>query len=947
MEMDATRWAAIERLYHAAREREDAAERAAFLDSACAGDAALRAEVESLLAHDRDASALMNEPAAAQLAGAAPAAAMRFDGVRFGPYKLGARLGAGGMGEVYRAEDTRLGRDVAVKVLPAYLSSDPARRARLEREARAIAAVTHPNICALYDVGREGDVEFLVLEYVQGDTLARRLERGRLPLDEALRIAREMAAALAAAHAIGIVHRDLKPANVVLTREGAKLLDFGLAKLVAPAGSTSVSQPTEAPSLTAIGTILGTVQYMSPEQVEGRETDARSDIFAFGAILHEMLSGMKAFEGKSQASLMAAILEREPTPLPQLRPETPPALARVVRTCLAKDPARRWQSAVDLERELAWVREDLGSGTVQQPVLPVRGRLKAGLAWGIAVIAIVIAAVSVIWRERPARRLPGPPLQLGFEIPIEPASVPRFATISPDARYVTFVETDPDAPEESRLWIHDLRASQAHAIEDTTGAQFPFWSPDSRSIAFFARGALRRLDTTTGSIQTLCDAPGGRGGAWGPDGTIVFAGVSTPLMRISAQGGQATSVTKLDPAKDRGHRLPFFLEDGRHFLFTKIRVTEGNVVAVGSLDSGDTVDILSGGGLETQGEFAAGKLIYVREGALVAQDFDVKSLAPRGERVPLVRRVGDDGLSRSAFSVSADGTIVYRSAANQISQLTAMSRRGAVLRTLGKAGVFFGLGVSPDGRSLAVARLDPSTDLSSIWVMNLLDGHEAVAVSGADSASPVWTADGKRILYQRARGWAIYDVYATDLETGRDELLVQSDRASLAPFAALPDRTVLYGKQGNTGDDQLWRAIAGASAPGERIVTASPPFDVDVSPDGRWMAYTSIVGERAEVIVQGYPSGPRRQITSGGGGQAQWSGDGKELYFLTDKGTRLNAAPVVVSPALAVGTPRVLFEVPRGSTYAPGPDGQTFYVALRQLRTRPPPLMVLVNWLEK
>ena len=947
MGMDTERWAAVERLYHAARERRDAGGRAAFLDQACANDAALRAEVESLLAHDPDTSAFMEVPAVAQLAGDMAAATARFEGVRFGPYKLGALLGAGGMGEVYRAEDTRLGREVAIKVLPAYLSTDPARRARLEREARAIAAVTHPNICALYDVGREGDVEFLVLEYVQGDTLAGRLTRGAMPLDDALRIARDIAAALAAAHARGIVHRDLKPANVVLTRAGAKLLDFGLAKLAGPAAASSASRPTNAASLTEIGSILGTLQYMSPEQVEGQEADARSDIFAFGAILHEMVSGVKAFEGKSQASLIAAILEREPTPLPQLRPDTPPALARVVRTCLTKDPAARWQSAADLQRELTWLLEDLPShraGTATATSPRATWLLRAG--WGAAAVATIAAvALAAFSRPVPGGRS-GPPMRLSLGIPDALAGKARFPTISPDGRHVVFSDGIGN-PEAGRLWVRDTERADARILDGTEGALLPFWSPDSAAIAFFAKGALKVLDLATGSVQTVCNAPAGRGGAWSPDGTIIFSPEQkAPIMRVSAQGGSPVAVTRLDAAaQETSHRLPSFLPDGRHFVFTTLRDSGINAITVGSTDSLTTRDVVSARELVTQGVVVSGRLVYGREGTLVAQDFDDRTLALRGEPVPLVPHVAGDSFSRMAFSMSAAGVVLYRSEARQISQLTSMARSGARIRDFGAQMLWPRMALSRDGRKLAVERIDPATDIGDIWLIDVPGGQAAPLTSGADSGGAVWSPDGKQIVYERKKTWAFYELYLADLDSGRQLPVVPATRTS-EPNAWLPDGTILYTVQASSGGSvDLWRLPAGGKAPGERVPTAPNPISVRASPDGTWLAYVSRTSGRAEAFVRRYPEGPRLQITSSGGTDPQWRIDGKEIYYLGEDGTKLMAIELRLDPTLApAGVARLLFDVSKGSTYVPAPDGQTFYVALRQPPASPPALTLLLNW---
>jgi serine/threonine protein kinase/Tol biopolymer transport system component len=946
--MNAERWRKIELLYHAALEKRDPRDRAAFLDEACAGDLALRAEVESLLAHDPDASSLIETPAAAQLLGSSSGAAPR-EGTELGPYRLGALLGAGGMGEVYKAADTRLGRDVAIKVLPAFWSGDRDRRARLEREARAIAAVTHPHICALYDVGRDGDVEYLVLEYVEGETLAARLNRGAMPIGEALRVAGEMASALAAAHARGIVHRDLKPSNVVLTRSGAKLLDFGLARLGAPASSPAGSTNTAA--LTAAGTILGTLQYMSPEQVEGGEADARSDIFAFGAVLHEMISGAKAFEGKTQANLIAAILEREPAPLRQTRPETSPVLARLVRTCLAKDPAARWQSAADLERELTWLREDLGSTPAAVP--PARRGWWPYIGWGVAAVAAAIAVVLAVSRRGESPAVPeGVPMVLKLALPADFKGTPHFPTISPDGRRAAFVEMPQGNPAGFRLWVRDLGTEESHPFEGTAGALFPFWSPDSRSLGFFAQGALKRIDLDSGSVQRLGDAPAGRGGAWAPDGTILFApDISKPVMRISAEGGPATPATRLDPKRDRGHRMPFFLDDGKHFVFLKMSLTEENALVVGSLDSADDVEIARDRGLATQGVVAADTLFYQREGALVAQPLDLRTFTPRGPRVALVRRIDDDGLTHAAFSVSPSGVILYRAIAPEIARLVVLSRTGTRVRELGREADYVSLRLSLDGRKLAVERVDdPTSDISRLWVVDLPGGQMTPVTDGTvDSTFALWSRDGTRLFYNREKAWGVYDFHAVEVEGSRDETVAEAVGPTRVPWDWLPDGTLLYGSQVQSGGGYflLWRTKPGSPDADQQIATALNPSNVRVSPDGAWIGYQSTVSGRAEIYIQGYPSGPRRQITNGGGRSAEWSADGRELYYLTDNDTTLNAVPVKTSPDLQIGAPTVLFKNPEGILYAPAPDGRTFYVAEPQPSPQRPLLTVLVNWRAK
>ena len=541
-------------------------------------------------------------------------------GTRLGPYELVAPVGAGGMGEVYRARDTRLERTVAVKVLPPHLSSSPESRQRFEREAKTISQLSHPHICALYDVGREGETEYLVMEYLEGETLSERLLKGPLPFEQVLRYGIEIADALDKAHRQGIVHRDLKPGNVMLTKSGVKLLDFGLAKAIAPAGRSSgaslTALPTQAGSnLTQEGTILGTFQYMAPEQLEGKEADARTDIFAFGAVLYEMATGKKAFSGKSQASLISSIMGSEPPPVSAVSPMTPPAFDRVVRTCLAKDPDDRWQTAHDVMLELKWVAEGGSAAGLPAPVVAKRkNRERLGMAaTGVLLLALGLLAGRTF--RAPARDARALRLSLS-----PPANAPfesfRSVTVSPDGQRIAFVGEAPDG--KGSLWVRALDAVQPRLLPGTEGAFYPFWSPDSRFLGFFADGKLKRIDASGGPPQILTKALFGFGGTWNRDGTILFApNVLESLYKVPASGGTPVAVTRLAP-REEAHRWPCFLPDGRHFVFlADARRTEDHYLKIGSLDSPETREIANA--VSSVAFAEPGYLLFVRAGSLLAQ----------------------------------------------------------------------------------------------------------------------------------------------------------------------------------------------------------------------------------------------------------------------------------------------------------------------------------------
>ncbi len=665
--MNPDRWQQISQVYHAAL-AHDPRDRAGFLREACGGDDTLHQEVASLLSNESHAASFLSKPALAAAAGliTSPGGTV-LAGRRIGVYQIQTLLGAGGMGEVYRARDTKLGRDVAFKILPRAFTADPDRLARFEREARVLASLNHPHIGAIYGVEESDGVRALVLELVEGETLADRLAKGAVPLDQALRIAIQIASALDTAHRAGIVHRDLKPGNIMLTRSGgasappmAKLLDFGLAKASAPAvaGAEGSMQPTSPPSLTAPGTILGTCQYMAPEQLEGREADARTDIFAFGAVLYEMLTGKKAFEGTSHASVSAAIMSTDPTPISALQPLMPPALDRVVATCLAKDPDDRWQRARDVLRELQWIAE---TGTKVGGAAPraTTVRTRARLAWVMA--AVATAAALGIGALQFARPRSEPAAAIRFQVsPPAGSSIlgaggfsSVYSTLSqalsPDGQRVAFSVSTAGQP---ALAVRSFDAAEAQVLPGTEGGFFPFWSPDSRFIGFFAQGTLKKVDVTGGPSVILCDAIAGVGGTWNRDDTIVFAPHPTSgLFRVSAAGGAPAPVTTLDAAKkEKAHRWPWFLPDGRRFLYV---ATPPTTIYVGSLDAPERTPLFAS---ESQAIYADRYLLFTRQGTLLAQSFDPGRLQTIGESFRVTENVAvNPEFATAAFSASTSG----------------------------------------------------------------------------------------------------------------------------------------------------------------------------------------------------------------------------------------------------------------------------------------------------
>ena len=892
-------------------------------------------------------------------------------GSKLGPYEIVAPLGAGGMGEVYRGRDTRLNRAVAIKILPQTLAATPESRARFEREARAVSSLNHPHVCMLYDVGHQDGTDFLVMEYLEGETLARRLERGALPIPELLRIGIEIADALDKSHRQGVVHRDLKPGNIMLTKSGAKLLDFGLAKSVAPLAGDLASSPTESrplaspareEALTSEGSLVGTFQYMSPEQLEGKDADARSDIFSFGSVLYEMATGKKAFEAKSQASLIAAILEHEPEPIASVRPLAPAGLERVVRTCLEKNPDERIQSAHDLKLQLEWIRDAGSQSSVSAPLLPSRGPHRAVIAVVAAAGAVALVAAFAVLRFFPGRAQEESVVRFSIPAP-EKSPYEQSLTISPNGRLLAFVALSGG---KDLLWIRPLDSLEAHPLNGTEGATLPFWSPDSASLAFFAENKLKRIDLATGAVQTICNSPDTRGGAWGRDGTILFTpDFRSPLYQVSADGGTPAAATSLEPSKGNevSHRWPNFLPDGRHFLyFVRTNGKETQSIHVGSLDSSEHHRLLES---DSGVVYAApGYLLFVRGQRLYAQPFDASSLQLHGNAVPVaegVEPVGEIGpTSYAPFSVSENGILVYRREVRDLTQLTWFDRHGKQLGTVGSPGRYDELALSPDGKRIALERMDSNLASSDIWLLDLATaGFSRFTFGPASQISPIWSPDGSRIVFSSNRTGE-YNLYSKPSNGASNEEPLPTLASS---SAELPDdwsrdgKYLAYEFASRSNDYDLW-IVPMSGDPASRkprpfLEMPGAQTHAAISPDGRWIAYESNETGRLEIWVQSFPTPSGKwQITTEGGMEPQWRGDGRELFYLAPN-KKIMSVATELSPTFQAGVPQTVVDAPinmKGvvdshARYIFTHDGQRALVIVDVADSgSSSPIQVVLNW---
>jgi serine/threonine protein kinase/Tol biopolymer transport system component len=890
-------------------------------------------------------------------------------GARFSHYEILAPLGAGGMGEVWRARDTRLNREVAIKVLPASFAQDADRLRRFKQEALATSALNHPNILTVHDIGDHDGMPYIVAELLEGEELREQLNEGALPVRRSIEYAQQIAAGLAAAHEKGIVHRDLKPENLFVTTDGrVKILDFGLAKLKEKSGrvgeweSGGSNEPTRppplspAPPLTSPGTVMGTVGYMSPEQVRGQEADHRADIFSFGMILYEMLSGKRAFSGASAADVMSAILKEEPPELGETNAKISPALEKIVRRCLEKKPERRFQTASDLGFALEAL--STSSGARLENVGAASLRKPERLAW---LVALLIGMLGFAWAYFTRQPTTNDARMMKFSIlPPEKSSFGQIA-VSPDGSHLAFTAATGG---NVRLWVRALDSTDARALDGTQGASLPFWSPDSRFIGFFADGQLKKIEFIGGPVQTICEAPSSSlGGVWGRDGVILFVRPGgSRLLRVSTAGGEVIQVTTPDKSRQEiSHRYPTFLPDGRHFLYSiHSGQKETRGVYLGSLDGSlkqrlldDFTNIKYMAAVPGERGSGAGWLVFVRDWALLARPFDARRLEFTGEPFSLSDKVGRDlNGTYSTFSVSDNGVLVFDPNLNrQRGQYLWKDRRGQPINSLDVPEGRFGFWLSPDEKRFIVARVEPQTITSDLWLYDVSgDNARRFTFDPANDFAPVWSPDGSSIVWASERDEKLNLYQKASSLAGGDTLLLKSDYNKLPTDWSRDGRFTIYSQATPKTRWNVWVLPAPGSGEARPVVqTDANEYAGALSPDGRWLAYASDESGRYEVYVQSFPGGGgKRQVSNGGGHYPRWHRDGRELFYYARDG-KLMTAPVRSGESFEVDAAVSLFEFRAGTSpgfapYAVTADGQRFLINA-VVETEPnAPLTVVVNW---
>ncbi len=877
-------------------------------------------------------------------------------GFKLGPYEIIEPAGAGGMGEVYKAKDSRLNRTVAIKILPENIAGMPDFKQRFEREAKAISSLNHSNICTLYDVGHQDKYDYLVMEFLEGETLDARLSRGPIPYNEMLRIAVQIAGALDSAHRQGLIHRDLKPGNVMLTKEGCKLMDFGLAKLAvnggSPQGMTAITQTTP---LTGTGTILGTIQYMAPEQLEGKEADARTDIFAFGALLYQMTTGKRAFEGTSQATLIAAIIEREPPSISVLLPATPPLFERLVKKCLEKDPQKRWQSAADLSDELRWISQ--AGSQVGLPVQIARRRkfkfTVARIVGAVGIATSLLLGYLLLMQPEGVRYTN----RFGISPSSETAEIRsvNWSRISPDGRMIAFRATDTLGV--SLLWIRPLNSLEPYPLRGTEDITRQFWSPDSKHIAFFKGNQLYKIPVAGGPPQLICDTFGSDGN-WGSKGYILFDGMATDTLKfVSASGGTPQYATPLDSAKgEQSSAWPWFLSDGVHFLYV-LYTTTGSQLRVGSIESDESTLIFDEDEMrliDSRVEFCKqGYLLFIKDKLLLAQRFDEHKFKLIGEPVPVAQGIDRAG-NTFTFGSSDNGVLLYQysSTSNQ-SELVWYDRQGVEIEKVGDPDTYRDIALSPDNSKVVFGLYDQQGSNEDLWIRDFKRNLVSrLTFDKPNNVMPTWSPDGKYIAYSETEGGSFKVKYKRADGQGVIQGIESLDTLISAPAHWFSD-SVLY-LTVNSNGLSIYSYNLSEDSLNPVIATQYREVTPSVSKNGKYILYMSNESGRNEIYVSelGGDRG-RWQVSNDGGYSPCWRGDNKEIFFL--QGSDLMAVDVSMADGrFEIGQPKKLFSKPlnfsgvaSATRYCAAPDGQKFLMNVA-IQTQSNDNIILVqNWLEE